>query len=34
MTENMTDPANQFEWLERVLEAAHQNKELVGIGLI
>ncbi|KAJ6655249.1 hypothetical protein lerEdw1_005593 [Lerista edwardsae] len=29
VTENMTDPANQFEWLEHVLEAAHQNKEMV-----
>ncbi|KAF7254311.1 Acid sphingomyelinase-like phosphodiesterase 3a [Varanus komodoensis] len=29
VTENMTDPANQFEWLEHVLEAAHQNKEKV-----
>ncbi|CAI5770033.1 acid sphingomyelinase-like phosphodiesterase 3a isoform X1 [Podarcis lilfordi] len=29
MTLNMTDPANQFAWLERVLETAHQNKEKV-----
>ncbi|KAJ7341894.1 hypothetical protein JRQ81_007544 [Phrynocephalus forsythii] len=31
MTWNMTDPANQFEWLESVLEAAKQNKEKVYI---
>ncbi|XP_062981798.1 acid sphingomyelinase-like phosphodiesterase 3a [Elgaria multicarinata webbii] len=29
VTQNMTDPANQFEWLEMVLETAHQNKEKV-----
>nr|XP_060609256.1 acid sphingomyelinase-like phosphodiesterase 3a [Anolis sagrei ordinatus] len=28
-TLNMTDPANQFEWLENVLETAEQNKEKV-----
>ncbi|KAH0622273.1 hypothetical protein JD844_024429, partial [Phrynosoma platyrhinos] len=29
VTRNMTDPANQFEWLEHVLETAQQNKEKV-----
>ncbi|XP_066467251.1 cyclic GMP-AMP phosphodiesterase SMPDL3A [Tiliqua scincoides] len=29
VTRNMTDPAKQFQWLENVLEAAHQNKEMV-----
>nr|XP_020649751.1 acid sphingomyelinase-like phosphodiesterase 3a isoform X2 [Pogona vitticeps] len=31
VTHNMTDPANQFEWLESVLESAKQNKEKVYI---
>ncbi|XP_061479727.1 acid sphingomyelinase-like phosphodiesterase 3a [Rhineura floridana] len=29
LTWNMSDPANQFEWLEHVLEVAHHNKEKV-----
>lgn len=29
-TLNMTDPANQLEWLEQVLEMALHNKEKVG----
>ncbi|XP_053139961.1 acid sphingomyelinase-like phosphodiesterase 3a isoform X2 [Hemicordylus capensis] len=29
MTKNMTDPADQLEWLEHTLEVAHQNKEMV-----
>lgn len=27
----MTDPANQLEWLEQVLETSLQNNEKVGI---
>jgi hypothetical protein len=29
VTLNKTDPANQFEWLEKTLNSSQQNKEKV-----
>lgn len=29
VTQNMTDPAGQFEWLEKTLEKAAENREKV-----